>query len=505
MHGKITIPQFLGMLLMPISIILFFSSIGNRNMLQFPLAITVVLVANILLLSSDLSKNIIFLLFQGTYFIFLIAGPLINSLEGIDFFAVYSNEVVEKTYLCYWLAACAMWCYFSYTALNKKIRFRIRNSSFFGVSEELCKDHTINKIRYYSKILFYIAIVAYIVVTVDKILYRQIHSLQSYYAFYDVRSSMPTAVIKIADAHLIALSMFLATKPSKKEATMPIVLFITASVLTLLIGIRNIVILNILYLIVYFSIRSRDGAEFRLSKKIIKGGLVLSPVFVILLQAFDVFRRNVAFDMSEIKGLLSLSFVKDFFVSQSVSSYVLPNAIAYYTKLGGQPVPYTFGTVYTYLRQNMLVRFFTGTAAFSSNSVESAISGGNLGARLAYHLYHDTYLSGTGMGGHYVAELFVDFSYIGVVIGTLIVCMIIKKLSNATSKNYSTFGFAFALIAIKWIIYMPRDTYLSWVMQTFSFLNIAFVMVVMFLSRVRVPRRNTKNDGSRISHFDLIH
>ena len=23
--------------------------------------------------------------------------------------------------------------------------------------------------------------------------------------------------------------------------------------------------------------------------------------------------------------------------------------------------------------------------------------------------------------------------------------------------------------------------------------------------RVRVPRRNTKNDGSRISHFDLIH
>ena len=102
------------------------------------------------------------------------------------------------------------------------------------------------------------------------------------------------------------------------------------------------------------------------------------------------------------------------------------------SQLGGQPVPYTFGTLYTYLRQNMIVRFFNGAVAFSSNSGESAMSSGNLGARLVYYMYRETFLTGTGMGGSYVADLFVDFSYVGVFIGGLIACMFINKLSKVT-------------------------------------------------------------------------
>jgi hypothetical protein len=116
-------------------------------------------------------------------------------------------------------------------------------------------------------------------------------------------------------------------------------------------------------LVIYFVLRNGDGEEEWLPRRTAIVGIILSPIAMVLLQAFDVFRRSIAFNIFDIKELFSFSLVRDFFVSQSVSSYILPNAITHMSQLGGQPVPYTFGTLYTYLRQNMIVRFFTGAAA----------------------------------------------------------------------------------------------------------------------------------------------
>ena len=301
--------------------------------------------------------------------------------------------------------------------------------------EKPSRYYDLGRIRLISRILFYICIVAYFAVTVDKILFRQIYTLQAYYANYNTSSSLPGIVVKISDCHLIALCMFLATKPSKKEAKVPLVIFLIASALTILYGVRHVVLLNIMFLVIYFVLRNGDGDEVWLPRRTAIIGIVLSPVAMVLMQAFDVFRRSIAFNIFDIRDLFSFSLVRDFFVSQSVSSNILPNAITHMSQLGGQPVPYTFGTIYTYLRQNMIVRFFTGAAAFSSNSVEAAMSSGNLGARLAYYMYRETFLTGTGMGGSYVADLFVDFSYVGVFVGGLIACMIINKLSKSTRAD----------------------------------------------------------------------
>lgn len=136
----------------------------------------------------------------------------------------------------------------------------------------------------------------------------------------------------------------------------------------------------------------------------------------------------------------------------------------------------------------MITRLFTGASAFSANSVQSAMSSGNLGARLAYYMYRESFLAGTGMGGNFVADLYVDFSFPGVFIGTLFACIFISGLSKAVrKKNGSPFMLAFALVAIRWFIYMPRDSYFAWAMQAFSFMNILFVLMVFVLSKVRKP------------------
>jgi len=491
--GKVRgISSLIGLIMMPVSLILlFFSLSSGGDLIGAPLSITLLLIANVLFLTCDVSKNVVFIVFQATFFLFLIAGPLLDAFDGVDFFSSFSSQVVSQTYICYWLAAFAMWSYCLYRS-NSRREVVIGLGRKRDPDEKTTRDYNLGRIRFISKILFYICIVAYIAVTADKILFRQIYSLQAYYANYDASSNLPSIIVKISDSHLIALCMFLATKPSKKEAKVPLAVFLIASALTVLYGVRHVIMLNIMFLVIYFVLRNGDGEEEWLPRRTAIVGIILSPIAMVLLQAFDVFRRSIAFNIFDIKELFSFSLVRDFFVSQSVSSYILPNAITHMSQLGGQPVPYTFGTLYTYLRQNMIVRFFTGAAAFSSNSVESAMSSGNLGARLAYYMYRETFLTGTGMGGSYVADLFIDFSYVGVFIGSLIACMFMNKLSKTTRGQYSSpYLLAFVLVAIRWIAYMPRDSYFSWAMQAFSFMNIIFVLMVMVLSRMKMPGRVT--------------
>ena len=353
--------------------------------------------------------------------------------------------------------------------------------------KKAAKEYQYELIRGYAKIAFYITIMAYFALTMDKILYRQDNSLLDYYAEYSASSHLPGVVVKVADCYLIAFMLFLATRPSKRETLLPMFLFLMASALTLLYGVRNVFILNIIFAVIYFVIRNGDGEEIWLPKRYVVIGLALLPVAMVLLQAFDVFRRNAGFSLEDLKELFSFTLVKDFFVSQSVSSDILPYAMKYADKLGGQPVPYTLGTLYTYLRQNMIVRFFTGAASFTSNSVESALVGGNLGARMAYHMFRDSFLSGVGMGGSYTAELFVDFSYPGVFLGTMLACGIMNRLSKAAvRRGGSPFMLAFALVAVRWMAYLPRDSYFAWAMQAFSFMNILFILMMFFLSHFQL-------------------
>lgn len=479
-------PKVLGLLLMPISICIWLlPTVEGNGLVMLPLAITVLLAANVLLLLEDASDNVLFLVFQGTFFIFIAAGPLIDAFSGIDFYESFAADVVRKTYTCYWLAAFALWWGCLYRAVRRgRPVFKRRDRA---KEQGRAPIYDYEKIRLYAKILFYIAIAAYAAVTADKILFRQTYSLGEYYATYGVASRLPGIVVKIGDSHLIALTLFLAAKPSKEEARLPMLLFMLVSAMTLLYGVRNVVILNALLLIVYFVSRNTQE-ETWLSRKALWLGAVLSPVAVILLQAFDAIRRSVSFSVLEVREIFSLSLIRDFFVAQSVSSYILSNAITYSDLLGGQPVPYTFGTLYTYLTQNMITRFFTGAAAYSSNSVESATYGANLGSRLAYFLYPESYLNGVGMGGSYVADLFVDFSYAGVFLGTLLACLFAAKLTRVMrDKNSSPYALAFVLVAIRWFIYLPRDSCFAWAMQAFSIMNLLFVLAVWFVTRPKKP------------------
>jgi len=437
-----------------------------------PVSIAILLLANVAdsLLGSE--KNVLFAIFQMTFFLFLIGGPLVSSLSGEVFYTEFSRSIIHKTLICYWIAVFAMWIYWFVASSKKENKYEAHED----------KEYPLEKIRKISKCIFYMAAAAYALVTIEKIAFRSVHTLGAYYAEYS--SVMPMPIVKLGDCYLIALMLYLGTKPSKEKAIKPMAVFAGISVLTLLYGVRNVAILNLAFLIIYGLLRNSDE-EVWLTKKILIVGILLLPIAVIFLQAFDKLRREAGFDINQVMDYFSMDLIKEFLVSQSASAKILANAIEHDAFLEGNPVPYSFGTIHTYLGQNMITRFFTGAASYSSNSIESALHSANLGSRLAYRLYPVSYLNGVGMGNCYVAELFVDFSYVGVFLGTLFICKVIRLFTRMIHSK-SPYKLAFVFVGIRWLLYVPRDSLFDWLIQSFSFMNLLFVLLVIILCRVRI-------------------
>lgn len=473
-----TLKLFFSLLMLPISAVLFtIGLLGDEAVLSFSLSITLLILANILAASVNFRQNVIFIVLQMTFFLFLIGGPLFSSLRGAVFFTAMADETITQTMSCYWISVFAMWLYQFVRSLSHQ-----EPVSPIAITED--EVYRYDKIRLVSKWAFYIAAAANCLVSLDTILYRQTHSLLTYYA--DFATRLPGIVEKISDCYLIAFCLFLATKPSKQEFRLPCVIFIGISALTLLYGVRNAFMLNFVFLFVYLVSRSsREDSWF--SGMHFAGIVVFTPILIVLMQAFDAFRRDAGFHLSQLFELFSFDLIGDFLVDQSVSSLILPNAVTYSFLLQGQPVPYSFGTLYNYVRWNRLVRLFTGEAPFIANSVQAATEGANLGCRLSYYLSPNSFLNGVGMGSAFVAELYVDFSYIGVFIGTLLLCWFIQKFSQMMNSR-SPYLCAIALVAIRWIAYIPRDSYFSWAMHSCSFMNILFLLLVMAICRFNLGR-----------------
>ena len=153
---------------------------------------------------------------------------------------------------------------------------------------------------------------------------------------------------------------------------------------------------------------------------------------------FDTFRRDVSFDLFSADYSFRLDLVRDFLYSQGVSSDILRIIVQRSYDIPTQSVPYSFGSLANYFSNNLITRAIFNTELIREHTIQRAISGASLGSTLAYLEYPITYLRGVGMGSSYVAELFVDFSYLGLIIGNLGISYTLFKIPKMMLDRKST-------------------------------------------------------------------
>lgn len=471
--------------------VLLFSSLllfGVGLVFQEPM---VLLVATLLIFTHNIAyslknfyERIIFFSFNVTFFIFLIGRIVVSGifgykielrgLFGLDF---EEKETLNMVIICLYIALLAL-C-IGYALIQKY------DLKFLQAKKELNPGY-LHSLRFFSLAFFYFCMVFRIIYLFEM---KQTAVAEGYYeSFMTFKSSLPSILVQISQMYDVAFFAYLATKPTKKRSLFPVLVYVGEGLLSALGGRRSVLILNLFIVFIYYCIRSLPKAEKKEEKKekeqkwLGRFEWTLALVGVPVLMTFMTIIGKVRADFGgqrESSGFFDS--ILEFFYSQGVSANVIG-----YTKVYTEQIPpgkwYTFGPLVEFI-DGRIIKPLNGMSREVGQTVEMATNGHLFTHAISFLIMPTAYLMGYGYGSSYIAELYTDFSYFGVFIGSIVYGIIIYVLYYMI--RYSNYIMViFALMMARSILFAPRAAALSFIVSSFTVSKIAAFVIIIIGSKL---------------------
>jgi len=381
----------------------------------------------------------------------------ISGILGTNFYEVYLIVFILKI-----IYIGLITLYIGFRIYDRKIEENFQNSPHVKFNPYL---------RITSLIVFYITIIFKVMVDYEAV---QVASSQGYFEYFSTfKSSLPSMVVLLSKFNAISFYTYLSTKPIKKRVLPVIAIYLTVSTLSLFTGSRSNFMLNVLIIIIYFGLRTATSNENWFGKMEKMMVLILIPVLMIVMTFIGEARNKYSKGISS-----SIDTIFEFFYSQGVSVNIIG-----YTKLLEKSIPdkiYSFGPFIEYFRYNILSKF-QDVKFLEGQSVERALEGYQYSHTMSYLIMPDLYIRGVGYGSSYMAELFHDFGWIGLIFGGIIFGMIIGKFT-LEFNNKSIFIVLIVLMMTRAILFVPRASTVYFIINTFIIENIVGVIVIFSLA-----------------------
>ena len=175
---------------------------------------------------SNIRQHIVFFSFLVTFFTFLLGRETFYIFFSERKYLIFDNqEISNHTYLL--LLVSLIFVFLGYLLTKEKGRIKFTGFSFSVDSKMLLSTKMV------AKYVFYISYVFLIIATLYWIRYvLRVGYVESYQA--GATSGVPWIVDKLSLFAPISFYTFLATKPSKREANLPIFMYFCYALLTLL-------------------------------------------------------------------------------------------------------------------------------------------------------------------------------------------------------------------------------------------------------------------------------
>lgn len=440
------------------------------------ISIIMLLVNNILYSLELTGKRVVFLFFNISFFTFLIGQYLFMMLNGEQWWSNYPNEIMTHTLLSLFISLLFLYMGSVFAELFHRGTAK---------REEYMKSCLLDYIRKISRLMSFISILFAFIVLQEKVIFVQQYGYTALYV--DYTSQIPLIVKKIAQTYLTFLYIYLATMPRKKEARAIIILYLFYLGVTVLSGVRGPMIVGLLVLIIYcifrdINFRSLDEKWLGKTEKTII--MISLPFFIAFLSAYNLIRDKINVDNFNI-----LNEIIKFFTSQGGSVQVIVFSKMYENYLPSTNISYTMGPIINYFTIGSIASIFTGLTELV-DKVDIAIYGNNLGATITYLVNSQYYLAGGGLGTQYIAELYADFGYLGIVIFNFIIGVLISKILSATHKKW--WLFAIGLLTCNAIMEMPRNFALTWVGVWIALPTWIPILLTWLTAKLIYEKRHTK-------------
>lgn len=389
---------------------------------------------------GDMGNRSLLVAFLIAFFVFLIGRDMLENFGGykVENFDLKVNNHAYVSMIISLLSIAFSYIFFSRKRTDGYEKADLANKM---------QDESVKKI---SVMFFYITIAFAIISKIVVAKYLVNNSYSELYTDYSEYLSGNTILYLISKIELmmpVSLCIYLASMPDKKEIKAPLCLYIFYLVISLGSGQRSTSMLGMLFLMVYILYRnSTDPEEGWFKKKYIVLAVILLPVLAVFLTWYNAWRFN------ELDRFKWYEGVFDFLYEQGVTSNVIKRGYMYIDQIPNDKL-----YVLEFMRSGLLARVF-GIQVYHGNTIEHALYGGSYTHTLGYVVLRTLYLTGRGTGTSYIAELFQDFGYMGIVAGNVVYGYIMAKITNLFSTK-SVFKFSVQLYIITQILWAPRGSF----------------------------------------------
>ncbi len=430
-----------------------------------------------------INKHFLIFCFYACMFIFLLGQKLFVVMDGgsIDEFLTFKllkltgAEYLTFTNLLYF-SLLGVFLGYDTTKVKQKIEYK----------DELTKKRAFSHMHRMRKILRVLYIITFICALIMQIKIVVTKGNLSYTDGYLVNVDI-NPIIKIGNYMFIGIAfLYLACRPNKFEMLSILFSFILVEgVVQLFIG-RRALIAQVILFICWYCISYFKYDEKKLKFKHFLYLIAFALLMIILFYVVETLRGGSNTNNSSLFDIL-----KSFCVSTGGSDSTIANTIHYKEAFPKSGCAYLFAPISDAIKDNVLIRqiisIITGTNITSSaQGLHYLTQHDTFSHWLSYTVSPELYLSGHGMGSSFIAETYVAFGFIGVVIFSYILGKLIKRFKGINKDSGRIYVKALIMFFVYNLFVLPRGSVFA-SMTDLLYLVFTFAVVKILYNVLFVP------------------
>lgn len=426
-------------------------SVENFNV--FLTGMLVIFINNIVWAVKRKENRCIFLIFHITLFTFCLGRPLIGMFTGEEWWN-YASQAKENIWFALILLITSLIAMqLGVIAVEQTHKFVIKARGKKVVEQNRVFVHNL---QFVALCMYILTMIFFLAQEIEPlIVIKPGHYLEYYSSF---QSRIPDVFHTIASFMKYSLCIFLATLPSKKKAFIPLAIFELSAVPSLILGVRNPIMLNSVFILVYYLLRDILKDEKKWIGKLEKWFVgIMTPLVLIFMGLYSFIREGNGIQAENPFGLFL-----DFFKGQGVTFDAMSIAYGYRAGIKSlEPKNYTFGGFIDYILHGNIGQKLFGTSPLPSGNNEiNGLYSNNFSHNFSYISFKKDYLEGRGRGSSYILENYFDFGYIGVIIFSLILGAVMVAVVYWFGKK--VLASTIILVSLTTFFLIPRAEATGW-------------------------------------------
>ncbi|MEY8376386.1 O-antigen polysaccharide polymerase Wzy family protein [Lachnospiraceae bacterium 56-18] len=451
-----------------LSIVIFFLGYVLNNIQGMFLSVLILFLTNLIFSLSNFSGRMAYTMFLSSFFCFMLGRMTMEYITSGEVVFNFANDISKHMLLVIFLALFSLQMGVIIAIKVQEINI---NRHRKRENRVILEENSIKWLRLYTEILFYFSAICAISMNLEQIFFIQNYSYVDLYINFS--SNIPRIMQIVGNMHIALFMLFIATCPSKKKCIFPFIFFSLITISVLGAGDRGTFVINIAVILVYAFWRQYHEKEVWISNKVVFVGIISLP-FIFAGLSFWVFIRE-GIDVGE--HSVFAQFVR-FFRRTGVSVDILG-----YGKMFQEQFTqslYSLGELMDYIKYNPLTETIFGMVTPKQYTAEYATTMHSFAHTISYFIFPDQYLLGHGKGSAYLAEIYQDFGYFGIVIWNIIYGIFLSWFENrkCNVKFFSPYNIAIHFMMLRAMFYIPRGPAIY---PISIFLNITTIFVFSFI------------------------